>query len=78
VNDREVPVVGTVTMDMTMIDVTEVPCTVGDVATVLGRAGARVLDAVTVAEGGGVSPYELLVGLALRAERIYTNSAGYT
>ena len=78
VNDREVPVVGTVTMDMTMIDVTDVPCTVGDVATVLGRAGTRVLDAVTVAEGGGVSPYELLVGLALRAERIYTNTAGYT
>jgi alanine racemase len=78
VNDREVPVVGTVTMDMTMIDVTDVPCMVGDVATVLGRAGARVLDAVTVAEGGGVSPYELLVGLALRAERIYTNSAVYT
>jgi alanine racemase len=72
VNDREVPVVGTVTMDMTMIDVTDVPCALGDVATVLGRSGAHVLDAVTVAEQGGVSPYELLVGLALRAERIYT------
>ena len=78
VNDREVPVVGTVTMDMTMIDVTEVPCAIGDVATLLGRAGGRMLDAVTVAEGGGVSPYELLVGLALRAERIYTGSVGYT
>lgn len=74
VNDREVPVVGTVTMDMTMIDVTDVPCTIGDVAIVLGRA----LGAVTVAERGGVSPYELLVGLALRAERIYTGLAGYT
>ena len=78
VKDHEVPVVGTVTMDMTMIDVTDVPCVPGDVATLLGRAGRRVLDAVTVAEGGGVSPYELLVGLALRAERIYTRSAGYT
>jgi alanine racemase len=78
VNDHEAPVVGNVTMDMTMIDVTDVPCRMGDVATVLGRAGTRVLDAVTVAEGGGVSPYELLVGLALRAERIYTGSGGYT
>jgi alanine racemase len=78
VNDREAPVVGAVTMDMTMIDVTDAPCEVGDVATLLGRAGDRVLDAVTVAECGGVSPYELLVGLALRAERIYTGSAGYT
>jgi alanine racemase len=78
VNGRDVPVAGTVTMDMTMLDVTDVPCALGDVATLLGRAGDRVLDAVTVAEGGGVSPYELLVGLALRAERIYTGSAGYT
>jgi alanine racemase len=78
VNDREVPVVGNVTMDMTMIDVTDVPCEIGDVATVLGRAGDRVLDAVTVAEGGGVSPYELLVGLALRAKRTYMGPGGYT
>ena len=77
VNNREAPVVGNVTMDMTMIDVTDVPCAIGDVATVLGRAGERVLDAVTVAEVGRVSPYELLVGLALRAKRIYTGSGGY-
>jgi alanine racemase len=78
VNDRETRVVGNVTMDMTMIDVTDVPCEIGDVATVLGRAGDRVLDAVTVAEGGGVSPYELLVGLALRAQRTYMGPGGYT
>jgi alanine racemase len=78
VNDREAPVVGNVTMDMTMIDVTDVPCEIGDVATVLGRAGEQVLEAVTVAEDGGVSPYELLVGLALRAKRTYTGSGGYT
>jgi alanine racemase len=78
VNDREAQVVGNVTMDMTMIDVTDVPCEIGDVATVLGRGGERVLDVVTVAEDGGVSPYELLVGLALRAKRTYTGSGGYT
>jgi alanine racemase len=77
VNDREAPVVGNVTMDMTMIDVTDVPCAIGDVVTLLGRAGDHVLDAVTVAETGGVSPYELLVGLKLRAQRIYTGSVGY-
>lgn len=77
VNDREAPVVGNVTMDMTMIDVTDVPCAIGDVATLLGRAGDRILDAMTVAETGGVSPYELLVGLKLRAPRIYAGPAGY-
>ncbi|HZS58673.1 MAG TPA: alanine racemase [Gemmatimonadaceae bacterium] len=77
VNDQEARVVGNVTMDMTMIDVTDVPCAIGDVVTLLGRAGNRVLDAVTVAETGGVSPYELLVGLKLRAPRIYTGPTGY-
>jgi alanine racemase len=78
VNDREASVIGNVTMDMTMVDVTDIPCRIGDVATVLGRSGDRVLDAVTVAETGGVSPYELLVGLKLRAQRTYKGAAVYT
>ncbi len=60
------PVVGRVTMDMTMVDVTEQPCAVGDVATLLGRDGQDELTTEWVAARGGVSPYELLVGLALR------------
>lgn len=60
------PVVGRVTMDMTMVDVTELPCAVGDVATLLGRDGQDELTTEWVAARGGVSPYELLVGLALR------------
>jgi alanine racemase len=60
------PVVGRVTMDMTMVDVTDAPAELGDVATVLGRDGARCLTVNAVAEAGGLSPYELLVGLRLR------------
>lgn len=63
---REVPVAGRVTMDMTMLDVTGVPCAVGDVATLLGRDGDRVLGVDAVAARGDLSPYELLAGLRLR------------
>lgn len=65
------PVVGRVTMDMTMIDVTGVPCAPGDVATLLGRDGDEELTAEAVAAFGGLSPYELLVGLTLRVPARY-------
>lgn len=68
------PVAGTVTMDMTMIDVTTVRCEVGDVATLIGRAGDTVLTVERVAEIAGISPYELLTGLRSRVERNYTEA----
>jgi len=66
------PIAGRVTMDMTMIDVTTVRCEVGDVATLIGRAGDTVLTVERVADHAGVSPYELLTGLRSRIERLYT------
>ena len=66
------PIAGRVTMDMTMIDVTTVRCEVGDVATLIGRAGDTVLTVERVADSAGVSPYELLTGLRSRIERVYT------
>ncbi len=71
VRGRRVPIAGAVTMDMTMLDVTGAPCEVGDVATFLGRDGGDLLDVTSVAATADLSPYELLVGLRLRAERTY-------
>jgi alanine racemase len=70
------PVAGTVTMDMTMIDVTTVRCEVGDVATLIGRAGDTVLTVQRVADDAGMSPYELITGLRSRVERTYTGARG--
>lgn len=69
------PVVGLVTMDMLMIDVTELPCEEGDVVTLMGSDGQRVLTAESVAGTGGLSPYELLTGLRQRLQRRYTQGA---
>jgi alanine racemase len=68
---RAVPVVGAVTMDMTMLDVTDVPCRVGDVVTLLGRDGGHVVTVADVAARGALSPYELLAGLRLRVPHLY-------
>jgi alanine racemase len=69
------PIVGNVTMDMTMIDVTTLRCAVGDIVTVLGRSGGTVLTAERVADDARMSPYELLTGLRSRVERVYLSGS---
>ena len=66
------PIAGNVTMDMTMIDVTTIPCAVGDVATLIGRSAGTLLTVERVADDAQMSPYELLTGLRSRIERVYT------
>ena len=63
-------------MDMTMIDVTDLPCEVGDVATLIGSDGGERLDVATVAATGGISPYELLTGLRSRLPRRFVGERG--
>ena len=73
IRGRKAPVTGNVTMDMTMCDVTEIECEVGDVATLVGRDGGELLTIENVAETGGISPYELLTGLRSRLPRRYVD-----
>ena len=74
VNGQRARVAGIVTMDMTMIDVTDVPCEIGDVATLIGRDGNAVLTVDEVAATADVLSYELLVGLKLRVPRFYVDA----
>ncbi len=72
IGDHDVQILGTVTMDMCMVDVTDVPCAVGDRATLIGGGAPGDGPSVAaVAARAGLSPYEVLVGLALRAPRTY-------
>ena len=71
---ERVPVVGFVTMDMTMIDVTDKTCEIGDVVTFLGRDGDAVLTAADVAAFADFSPYEILTGLRARLPRVYSGT----
>jgi alanine racemase len=62
---------GLVTMDMTMFDVTDVACEVGDVVTLMGGECEPELTVEDLALAARMSPYELLTGLAPRLERRY-------
>lgn len=69
-----VPVAGVVTMDMTMVDVTDLEepaCAIGDVATLIGADGDERIDVSEIAEVGELSPYEVLTGLRGRLPRRY-------
>jgi alanine racemase len=71
IHGRRVPIVGIVTMDMVMLDVTDIRCDLGDVATLIGRDGDSLLTVDDVARTADMLSYELLVGLNLRAPRVY-------
>lgn len=67
-----VPVVGAVTMDMTLVDVTEVPgVAVGDEVVLLGRQGSAEVGARELAERAGTIPYEVLCRSGQRLPRRY-------
>jgi alanine racemase len=68
-------VAGAVTMDMTMLDVTDTPCAVGDVVTLIGRDGDDVITVQDAARSGHLSPYELLTELHSRLPRLYGDHA---
>jgi alanine racemase len=73
---KRVPVVGNVTMDMTMFDVTEVPCQIGDVVTLMGSDGDDAITVNEVAKFGGISSYEVLTSLRSRLPRRYITPEG--
>jgi alanine racemase len=66
------PIVGIVSMDVTMIDVTGVPdVALGDVATIYGTDGDHVLPANLVARSIGTVTSDLLCAVSARVPRIY-------
>jgi alanine racemase len=66
------PIVGIVSMDVTMIDVTDVPDVAhGDAATFYGTDGEHLLPANLVARGIGTVTSDLLCAVSARVPRIY-------
>ncbi len=71
---RRAPVLGRVTMDMTMVDVTDIdPCRVGDEVVLLGTQGTQTITALEMAEWAQTNAYEILCGLADRVPRVMTH-----
>jgi alanine racemase len=68
------PIVGIVSMDVTMIDVTEVPgVELGDLVTIYGVDGEHVHPASQVARSIGTVTSDLLCAVSARVPRIYVS-----
>jgi alanine racemase len=72
VRGKLVPIVGIISMDVTMIDVTDIEdVEIGDVATVHGTDGKQVLPANRVARSIGTVTSDLLCAVSQRVPRLY-------
>ena len=66
------PIVGNISMDLTLLDVTEIPqLAVGEEVILIGRKGACSVTALELAEMTGTIPYEILCGIGKRVPRRY-------
>lgn len=71
VGGRRAAVVGRVSMDLTLADVTEMTVAVGDEAVLLGRQGNQTIDAWELASQAATIPWETLCLFGLRLPRVY-------
>jgi len=66
------PVAGRVCMDMTMLDVTDVPgVREGDEVVLIGSSGSERITAADLAAKTGTIPYEVLCGISARVPRVF-------
>jgi len=74
---KRVPVVGRVSMDLTVVNISSLDgVEVGDVATLLGEEGGERITVDEVAELAGTISYEILTGLTSRLPRVWLDDGG--
>ena len=73
IRGRRVPLVGVISMDIAVADVTDLPeVAVGDAAVLLGRAsGGASISVAEYGEWAGLSEYEVTCGMSKRVPRTY-------
>lgn len=72
VRGRRAKVVGSVSMDMIVVDLTDIDgARPGDIATVIGRDGSEEITAYEIASRAGVSHYELVTRINPLIQKIY-------
>lgn len=71
-HDRYAPIAGNISMDLTMIDVTDIPeATIGDEVLLIGRSQHCSIGADDLARLANTITYEILCGLSPRVPRVY-------
>jgi alanine racemase len=67
INNKKAPVIGNISMDMTMIDVTKVDCNIGDEVIVFGKENTMSAMANCI----NTIPYELFTIISPRVKRVF-------
>jgi alanine racemase len=74
IRDRYARVVGNISMDLTLLDVTDVPgADVGDEVILLGSSPHCSITALEIAQELGTVPYEVLCSIGKRVPRVYVD-----
>ncbi len=72
IRGRRFPIVGRVTMDMTMVDVGDCPdIKVGDEAVIIGQSGRERIPVAEVAQKAGTIEHDVICGIGPRVSRVY-------
>ena len=72
IRGKRVPQVGTICMDMILIDVTEVPdVQMGDEVVIFGKQGEEEITVEELAKRSNTIPYEILCNVGKRVPRVY-------
>lgn len=76
INGQHCPILGRVTMDQTVVDVTDLDGSIqsGDHAILIGRSGEAEITATTFSETARTIPWEALCSITKRVERVYVGS----
>jgi alanine racemase len=76
IHGRRCPVLGRVTMDQIMVDVSEISeAAIGDEAVLIGCAGHESISAADLAAKAGTIPWEIFTSIGARVERVYLDGA---
>jgi len=74
VRGRSASIVGNISMDLTLLDVTDIPgVAVGDEVVLIGASGGESITALEIAREIGTVPYEVLCSIGKRVPRIYVD-----
>ena len=71
IRGRRAPIIGSVCMDMIMIDVTGLDASPGDEVVFIGSQSGDTIDAREMAETIGTIPWEIVCRVGTRIERVY-------
>ena len=72
IGGKRCPILGRITMDLTMVDVTEVTAVaLGDEAVLIGAQGKERILATEVADRASTIAWEIFTGIGSRVARVY-------